>query len=236
MTDRRIYVETVVHGDLEALWHRTQDPAEHARWDLRFSEITHLPTPTGEPQRFRYALRLPGRTLTGVGVSVGERTRSDGSRTSALRFRADDRWSPLRSGNGYWRYVPGRDGTRFLTGYDYEPGPQGSLLDRLVVRPYVGWLTAWSFDRLRLWVDTGLEPEAAARRSVAVAASRALVAAAGVRALPLPWSAVAGVGALVAPLPLARPLARRCRRRAPDPLGTRAPSSLASLAAPPEAA
>jgi hypothetical protein len=48
---------------------------------------------------------------------------------------------------------------RFSTGYDYTPG-WGTLLDRLMMRPVVGWMTAWSFDRLRIWAETGVEPEA----------------------------------------------------------------------------
>ncbi|MBC7763625.1 MAG: SRPBCC family protein, partial [Candidatus Saccharibacteria bacterium] len=36
----------------------------------------------------------------------------------------------------------------------------GRLLDRVMIRPLVGWMTAWSFDRLRIWAETGVEPEA----------------------------------------------------------------------------
>jgi hypothetical protein len=51
--------------------------------------------------------------------------------------------------------------TRFITGYDYEPfgGRAGALLDRLVIRRFVWWMTAWSFDRLRIWAETGRPPE-----------------------------------------------------------------------------
>jgi hypothetical protein len=47
---------------------------------------------------------------------------------------------------------------RFSTGYDYTPG-WGLLLDRLVMRRVIGWMTAWSFDRLRIWAENGVEPE-----------------------------------------------------------------------------
>jgi hypothetical protein len=42
---------------------------------------------------------------------------------------------------------------RFLTGYDYGTrfGLPGQVIDRLALRPLLGWATAWSFDRLRLW-------------------------------------------------------------------------------------
>ena len=225
-------METLVRGPLERLWACTQDPAQHARWDLRFTEITNLPSSPGQPQRFRYALRLPGRTVAGVGVSVGEHTRADGSRTSALRFSSPDPWSPIRSGSGYWRYLPGPDGVRFLTGYDYEPGPQGTRLDDVLVRPFVGWLTAWSFDRLRLWVDTGLSPETSARRSMGVGAGRALAAVAAARLVPAPWALLAVAVTVAVPVPISRPLARRCLRRSPDRLGSTAPATLSGLVDP----
>lgn len=231
-TPKRIYVETHVRGDLARIWQLTQDPAEHARWDLRFTEIAHLPTPAGEPQRFRYAVRLPGLTLAGLGVTVGESQRADGSRTSALRFRSNQALSPIRSGSGYWRYVPVEGGTQFLTGYDYEPGPQGRLLDALVVRPIVGAMTAWSFDRLRLWIDCGLTPEASRWRSLGVVGARSIGVGVAVVTLDAPWSVIVAVAALLLPLPIERPRARRCLRRAPDRHAASAPSSLAAMAPP----
>lgn len=156
MTRRGIYVETFVRGDLDVLWRRTQDPAEHVRWDVRFSRIT----PTGETEagatRFTYERRSPLHIVRGTGISLGEVLRADGTRTSALRFSTTDRLSPIRSGRGYWRYTPAHDGVRFVTGYDYEPG--WGPLD-VIVRPLLGWATAWSFDRLRLWIETGQAPE-----------------------------------------------------------------------------
>jgi hypothetical protein len=37
-------------------------------------------------------------------------------------------------------------------------GPLGQAVDALVFRPLIGWATAWSFDRLRLWIERGLDP------------------------------------------------------------------------------
>lgn len=211
-----IYVETRVAAPMDRLWQATQDPGAHASWDLRFSSITHLPTPPGEPQRFRYDNRtVPLAPMTGVGVSRGERHRPDGSCTSALRFSADSRLSPIASGDGYWRYVPDGDHIRFFTGYDYVPGWQGRGLDRAVVRPLIGWMTAWSFDRLRLWLDHGLAPADALRRTVVVWALRvALVVAAVALLSPVPLAAAAAVLlALGVPSPVRIPRARRCLRR-----------------------
>jgi hypothetical protein len=114
-----------------------------------------------------YATRLGfGLEICGAGEAVGEREQADGSRTSALRFRSDDPRSLILEGSGYWRYVPVAEGTRFLTGYDYTTrfGPAGRLIDRFLFRPLIGWATAWSFDRLRLWLERGIEPEASLRR------------------------------------------------------------------------
>jgi hypothetical protein len=166
---RPIYVETFVRTSLGAVWDTTQDPDRHRRWDLRFSEIEYLPrTGDSEPQRFLYSTRIaPGLTIRGTGESVGSREGESGARTSALRFGSDDRRSLIRSGSGYWRYVPEPGGVRFLTRYDYEPrwGRAGRLIDRVLFRPLLGWATAWSFDRLRLWLEEGVAPEHARLRA-----------------------------------------------------------------------
>lgn len=107
-------------------------------------------------------MKSPGvqsiQRIAGTGISLGERRRPDGTRTSALRFTTRDRVSPLGEGRGYWRYVPTPAGVRFITGYDYRPG-WGPLVDGLGIRWFVGWMTAWSFDRLRIWAETGQPPE-----------------------------------------------------------------------------
>jgi hypothetical protein len=174
-----IYVETLVRGHLEDLWQRTQDPALHERWDLRFSEIDYLPRDGDEPQRFRYETRLGlGLRVRGEGESTGTRAGTAGERTSALRFWSDDPKSLIREGSGYWRYVPTSDGVRFLTWYDYRTrfGPLGRLIDRLLFRPLIGWATAWSFDRLRLWIEQGIDPALSLQRSLAHAAARIALA------------------------------------------------------------
>jgi hypothetical protein len=165
-----------IRGPLETVWERTQSPQQHQRWDLRFSQIDYLPRPDpSKPQRFRYATRIGfGLTIAGEGESVGERHAAEASATSALSFWSDDLRSLIRTGSGYWRYVPTPDGLRFLTRYDYEPrfGPAGKLVDRLLFRPLIGWATAWSFDRLRLWVEQGLDPGTSLRLALAQAAAR----------------------------------------------------------------
>lgn len=153
-----IYVEIEIRSPMETVWALTQDPALHPRWDLRFSAINPTAELDGGGYRFRYERRLPLHTIVGTGTSLGEKTRPDGSRTSALRFTTADRLSPLGDGRGYWRYLPTERGVTFLTGYDYAPG-WGQLLDVVILRRVIGWMTAWSFDRLRIWAETGVEPE-----------------------------------------------------------------------------
>ncbi len=164
-----IYVETKIQGSLDELWEKTQDPQWHERWDVRFTSITYLPRAAeSEPQRFLYSTRIGfGLSIDGEGQTVGSR-RGEGRRTSSLRFWSDDSKSLIREGAGYWQYVPVDDGVRFITGYDYRTrfGWIGRGLDRLVFRPLMGWATAWSFDRLRLWIEEGVDPAVSMQRTV----------------------------------------------------------------------
>ncbi|GGQ72558.1 hypothetical protein [Couchioplanes azureus] len=227
---RAIYVETVIDAPLAAIWQATQDPAVHCRWDARFGRIEPVPGTT--PAQFRYATAiLPGLEIDGFGIHAGQRDRPDGTRTSALRFGSADRRSLIAAGRGYWRYLPGPHGVRFLTGYTYTPrwGLLGRMIDA-VFRPLFGWATAWSFDRLRLWLERGIPPERALRHAwgqVAVrAAAVAIVAALGAGA-----AAVVLTSLVLLVLPPGRntPAARRCRRQPLDRLAARAPSLLETL-------
>lgn len=159
--DRALYVEITIHAPIERVWELTQDPEQHARWDARFSSIVPTSVRDDGTQEFRYELDLGVHTIRGTGVSRGDRISARGERTSALIFTPADGFSPLGPGRGYWRYVPIDGGVRFFTGYDYAPGWGwlGRMLDPIITRRFVWWLTAWSFDRLRLWAEEGIEPE-----------------------------------------------------------------------------
>jgi hypothetical protein len=110
---------------------------------------------------------------------VGQRDSTDGSSTSALKFGSDESLSIITEGGGYWKYIPTEEGVRFLTWYDYRTrfGAAGAFFDRLIFRPLMGWATAWSFDRLRLWLEQGVTPEQAIRLSVIHTISRIALAA-----------------------------------------------------------
>jgi hypothetical protein len=170
-----IYVEILIQGEIEELWEKTQGPKLHQRWDLRFSDIDYLPCNPGETQEFKYVTRIgAGLKIEGAGESAGERNDSNGQRTSALKFWSDDRKSLISTGSGYWKYVPTSNGIRFITWYDYQTrfGTPGSIVDRLLFRPLLGWATAWSFDRLRLWIEQGISPESSRQSTLAYAIAR----------------------------------------------------------------
>lgn len=165
---------------MEEIWRHTQLPELHQRWDLRFTQIEYLPRRSeAEPQKFRYSTRIGfGLRIDGEGESTGTREDARGVRTSALNFWSADHKSLIEKGSGYWKYCPVAGGIRFLTWYDYKTrfAAAGSLLDRSVFRPLIGWATAWSFDRLRLWTDCGIAPETSLRMSLIHALARLGVA------------------------------------------------------------
>ena len=175
-----IYVEILVRGTMDEVWRLTQTPNLHERWDIRFSSITYFPRANAAlPQRFRYATRIGfGINIEGEGETSAVRDGVDSARTSALKFWSEDPKSLILSGSGYWRYEPADGGVRFITGYDYKTrfGLLGRVIDKMIFRPLLGWATAWSFDRLRLWVEDGAAPEALWLSSVVHALARASVA------------------------------------------------------------
>ena len=173
----KVTAGTIVRCDPAALWDATQSPRQHARWDARFSAIEYDgAAPSGTAQRFSYVTRIGfGLAVRGWGETKGE---ADG-RGSALRFGSDDNKSLIRDGAGCWTYRPfttndGAPATHFATLYDYHArfGRLGRFIDRVAFRPLMQWATRWSFDRLRLWLERGLEPELALRVWLAKVAAR----------------------------------------------------------------
>jgi len=214
---RPIYVESRIRAPMERLWDATQRPDQHQRWDVRFGTISYLPRHDGEPQRFTYGTTVaPGVTVAGTGESFGDRDRPDGTRWSGLKFWAADRRSIIETGAGYWRYIPTDDGVRFLTRYDYRSrwGRFGELIDRWAFRPLFGWATAWSFDRLRLWLEDGTPPERS--RDQAIAHATAVAGLASVFAyqglVPKLWKLDRGEVAIWRGLGLSRARAERIVR------------------------
>lgn len=163
-----LYVEIRMKAGLDQVWSLTQAPDLHQRWDLRFTSIEYLPKVNEEdPQRFLYETRIGfGVAIRGTGESIATRFSPDGTATSSLKFASEDKLSLISEGAGYWKYVPTPDGLRFFTWYDYRTRHHlvGRMAD-LVFRPLMGWATAWSFDRLRIWAEDGITPETSLRMS-----------------------------------------------------------------------
>ncbi|MHC6592990.1 SRPBCC family protein [Arthrobacter sp. C152] len=240
-----VYVEIAIRASMDRVWMLSQDPELHPRWDLRFSRI--IPLAGGDaqdPVHFRYEFRLPLHTIRGTGTSLGHRYRNDGQATSVLRFDTSDRLSPIGAGSGYWRYIPAEEGLRFVTGYNYRPGMGlvGQALDAALIRPALGWATALSFDRLRLWAESDVDPRNSRNRWILDATSRA---AAALAAGGILVHALAGNGsgrtfllgaALLAssflPPHWTVPRAARCRRQPSNDSPARAPSALDALPVP----
>lgn len=234
---------------MERVWELSQNPELHPRWDLRFSRIIPVDHDANGQLRFRYEFLLPLHAIKGTGTSLGHRHRSDGQATSVLKFDTADVLSPIGAGAGYWRYLPTAEGLRFITGYNYQPGMGllGQALDVRFIRPALGWATAISFDRLRLWAESDLEPQDSRNRWFMDAGARVagLVGAAALlrRAHHPRTSAgsalgmtVLGVSAALASWALPAhgsvPRAGRCSRTAPNARSARAPSALADLESP----
>jgi DoxX-like family len=175
-----IYIEINIRAPMDELWAKTQTPSLHERWDLRFTRIEYLPRPDdAQSQRFLYSTRIGfGLNIIGEGETVGKRDNKDGSRTSALKFWSDDSKSLIREGSGYWKYIPTENGIRFLTWYDYSTrfGAVGRAFDAVIFRPLMRWATAWSFDRLRLWLEKEIDPSLALHLSIIYGLSRLIVA------------------------------------------------------------
>ncbi|WP_147944595.1 hypothetical protein [Microbispora sp. CSR-4] len=96
----------------------------------------------------------------------------------------------------------------------------------LVFRPLIGWATAWSFDRLRLWLETGQTPERSLWQALAEVCLRTLTTAIAIATTPAAVACLIGAAAaLLPPLP-STPAARRCLRRPPDRQAATAPHPL----------
>lgn len=171
-----IYVEIPIDSSVDEIWRLTQTPELHQLWDLRFTGIEYLPKNSDdEPQKFRYSTRIGfGLNIHGDGESTGTRGDAAGQRTSALKFWSADPKSLIQEGSGYWQYIPSGSNLRFLTWYDYRTrfGPLGRIIDRILFRPLLGWGTAWSFDRLRLWSERGIPPQVSMRMAMIHACAR----------------------------------------------------------------
>lgn len=170
MKSKPIYVELDIHTTLEELWEHTQTPQLHEQWDLRFSEIQYLPRINEtDQQKFLYQTRIGfGLNITGTGETSSTTQHQTNERLSTLSFCSEQPVSLIRQGGGYWKYKQRGDRITFITLYDYKTrfGLAGRVLDRYLFRPLFGYATAWSFDRLRIWLEERIPPSVIAERAL----------------------------------------------------------------------
>ena len=173
-----IYVEISIRGTLDELLRLTHTPELHERWDLRYTSMAFQERADDSgPQPFRYTTSVGfGGEIEGCGEMVPEEL-GDSTRTFAIKFGSEDPRSLIKSGTGFWKQEQIGDEVRFVTEYDYGVrwGLFGRIFDRLLFRPLLGWATAWSFDRLRLWIEKGREPGAVAHRALIHALAAATI-------------------------------------------------------------
>jgi len=148
---RKIVVEAIIPAPVEIVWERSQDPAEHVRWDIRFNDIRYR-----DDKDDRGFSLMDYRTRIGFGVTVdgiGRYLQNSPPHHSTFEFESDDWKSLITKGRGIWQYEPMRDGTYFKTVYDYgvRYGLAGRLLDYLLFRRLMQLATEWGFETLRLW-------------------------------------------------------------------------------------
>jgi hypothetical protein len=162
--------------DLDDLWRHSQDPALHARWDLRFSRIALLPRGgDDEPQRFTYERRLlPGLRRPRLGRDARRaRPRGRQQRVGAgVRLRAAAVADPRGLGLLALRAAARRRALPHPVRLRAALGRGRRTVDRLVFRRLIAWATAWSFDRLRLWLEEGVPPERSLRAWLRVGPGR----------------------------------------------------------------
>ncbi|WP_054024707.1 DoxX-like family protein [Bacillus sp. FJAT-28004] len=170
MNNKPIYVELEIRANLDQLWMHTQNPQLHEQWDLRFSQIQYLPqTNESDIQKFRYETRIGfGLKISGTGETSCTTMKDSKERVSTLTFASAQPVSLIRMGGGYWKYKDQGDKLTFITLFNYQTrfGIAGRVLDRFIFRPIFGWATAWSFDRLRIWLEEHIPPSVVAERAL----------------------------------------------------------------------
>jgi hypothetical protein len=149
--DRKIVVEALIPAPVELVWERTQEPAQHVAWDIRFTHISYRDEL--DARGFR---TLDYRTDVAFGIAVagiGRYLHSTPLEHSTFEFDSDDWKSIIRNGRGVWIYEGRPEGTFFKTVYDYDRryGLVGRALDALVFRRLLQLATEWGFETLRLW-------------------------------------------------------------------------------------
>lgn len=148
---RKIVVEAIIPTSVELVWERSQVPALHTAWDIRFNHIAYL----DEVDDRGYHL-MDYRTNIALGITIqgyGRYLSNSEHSHSSFEFDSDDWKSIIRNGRGIWLYRSCPGGTLFKTVYDYDVRHRwiGRLLDAMIFRSLLQLATEWGFETLRQW-------------------------------------------------------------------------------------
>lgn len=170
MKRKPVYVETTIHAPIEKVWEYTQNPKLHEQWDLRFSTISLNEPQNEQPQSFLYEKHLGfGLSVTGTGAYRTRMMDEWNERASSLNFKSSHPLSFIKEGSGYWKYMKTSDHIVFQTQFDYETkeGKGWTWADRILFRPMIGFMTAFSFGALKTWLEKGTHPRLLLERTLA---------------------------------------------------------------------
>ncbi|TYS28585.1 hypothetical protein [Bacillus pumilus] len=170
MKRKPVYVETTIHAPIEKVWEYTQNPKLHEQWDLRFSTISFNEPQNEQPQSFLYEKHLGfGLSVTGTGAYRTRIMDERNERASSLKFKSSHPLSFIKEGGGYWKYMKTSDHIVFQTQFDYETkeGKGWAWADRILFRPMIGCMTAFSFGALKVWLEKGTHPRLLLERTLA---------------------------------------------------------------------
>jgi hypothetical protein len=148
---RKIVVEAIIPAPVELVWDRSQTPALHTAWDIRFNHIRYL----DQTDERGYHL-MDYRTSIALGIAItgkGRYLTNVEHSHSSFEFDSEDWKSIIRNGRGIWLYRPCPGGTLFKTvyGYDVRHGLIGRALDVVIFRTLLQLATEWGFETLRRW-------------------------------------------------------------------------------------
>ncbi|NTX63303.1 SRPBCC family protein [Myxococcus sp. CA051A] len=148
---QRIVAEVFIPAPVEVVWERTQDPALHTAWDVRFTSIRYLPE--ADARGFHL---MDYRTHLGFGLEIigwGRYLANTPHLRSTFEFGSEDWRSIILRGRGVWLYEQRPGGTFFKTVFDYRAryGVVGEVLDAVLFRPVMRLGTEWGFETLRQW-------------------------------------------------------------------------------------
>ncbi|WP_342468118.1 hypothetical protein NSS78_09620 [Bacillus sp. FSL W8-0920] len=170
MKRKPVYVETTIHAPIEKVWEYTQNPKLHEQWDLRFSTISLNEPQNEQPQSFLYEKHLGfGLNVTGTGAYRTRMMDERNERASSLHFKSSHPLSFIKEGSGYWKYMKTSDHIVFQTQFDYKTkeGKGWTWADRILFRPMIGFMTAFSFGALKTWLEKGTHPRLLLERTLA---------------------------------------------------------------------